>query len=172
MAEVFGVVAGIFALSQLAAKVTFLSHEYIKGVKGAPDDVRKFMDELNSLIKVLNALQGVANTNPGSTALKELSDRDGPLRGCIQELENLLLKLERKEVKFSRKILERVKWPLKKKETLEFVSRIERHKSLLILALNVDQMAAQNSDRQKDDILRTGKGSRISYSHQTSEFFG
>lgn len=51
---------------------------------------------------------------------------------------SLLEELERKLQKASQGRLQRLKWPLKKSEILEYVQKLERHRSYFVLALTSD----------------------------------
>lgn len=133
-----GVAASCIQVIELGAKVISSSCRYINGVRRAPKAMSKVMDEVNSLTKVLDTLRNYANANPGSTVLSKLDGQDGPLQGCALELERLQQKLEPKEG--WRKVRARLSWPLKEKDISEFSSRIERHKSLFVLALTADQL--------------------------------
>lgn len=137
MADGLSIVASIIAVIQLTTKAVSLSYGYIGGVAQAPDDFQKLLAELKSLTKALTALHLCAQANPGSrsTALQELED---PLRQCLQEIGRLQLRLEPK--KWWRKTLARLQWPLEAKETSDFISRIERHKSLFVLVLDTIQL--------------------------------
>lgn len=135
MAEVLGTVASIIAVVQVAGQTAILGYGYISGVKRAPEDIRKFLDELESLSKVLTALGDIVKENPGSVALKQL---DASLQECLSEMSGLQAKMEPKE--WWRKKLARYKWPLRGKETAEYTARIERHKSSFSLALNTEQL--------------------------------
>lgn len=162
MAEGLGIAASIIAISQLTAKVT----QYINGVKKAPDSQQKLLDELNSLIIVLSALQSYATANPDSATLCKLNDNDGPLRKRIEELKDLLSKMNRTLTKAStmRRMLKRLKWPLQEKDTSEFTARLGGLKSDFSLALNMDQAVARKLDREKDDALRDREYSGNYYS--------
>lgn len=97
MAEVLGIVASIIAVLQLNRKVTSMSYHYITGVKRAPKDLRELMEELHSLGQVLISLQDYTSKTLQSEALQKLNGQDGPLRGCVQELESLMRKMETKD---------------------------------------------------------------------------
>lgn len=141
MTEVIGLAASLVALVQLAGQLTCVGYGYIGAVKRAPKDLRQLVDELHSLGKILISLQDYADTNPQSTSLQKLNEIDGPIKGCINELNELKPKLEPKGG--FRGFVAGLKWPLKETETTQIISRIERHKSLFIFALTADQMYIQ-----------------------------
>lgn len=135
MADVVGLVASIIAVVELAGKAAAASYGYIGGVKRAPEEIKKFYDELNSLANVLATLKDCVTANPRSIPLQALG---ASLQECISEMQVLEAKLKPK-IGWRRK-LARYKWPLKVKETGEYTARIERHKTLFTLALNTDQL--------------------------------
>lgn len=140
MAEIIGIISGIIAVVQLTGKLTSISYGYIGGVKRASRDLGELLDELGSLSRVLISLQYYVDGNRGAptTALQRLNDPDGPLKVCARELEELVLKLEPRDG--WKGVVDGLKWPLKEKDTAQFISRIERHKSLFVFALTADQM--------------------------------
>lgn len=140
MAEVLGLVASIIGVLQLTGALVSVGYDYIGGVKSASKDLQDLVDELHSLGKVLIILQEHADSNPKSAALQKLNSSDGPLKGCTDQLDKLKSKLEAgKALGFKGKVKNLV-WPLKEKETMQYISRIERHKSIFTFALTADQM--------------------------------
>lgn len=136
MAEVVGLVASIIALTKLSAKVSSLTYAYITGVKRAPEELKRLSNELKSLTAVLNSLQAHTQEYSESIALQLLGD---PLQQCLEELTKLQSGLE-PETRWLRKTLSRLKRPFGLRETLEYISQVERFKTLFILALNADQL--------------------------------
>lgn len=146
MAEAIGLASGIVGLATAAVQVTEISYRYYTGVKGAPTEIKELLDELNSLSQVLNALKDVAKKNPHSTALQKLSESingvDGPLPQCLDMLNDLKTKLERSKSEQGRwrRFLHRLKWPLVQGDTQQYISRIQRQRSLFTTALNIDHL--------------------------------
>lgn len=149
MAEVVGLVASIIGIAQLTGKLVQVEYDYIGGVKDAPSTLRKLVDELQSLSKVLTILQGHARKDKSLkfTALQSLNGQNGPLVGIHRELEKLLLKLKpggkglRSSISWRLKgTISKLKWPLEEGETLEHIARIERYKSTFQLALSADHL--------------------------------
>lgn len=143
MAEAVALVASVITIIQLTGAVTALGYRYIASIKRAPDDVQQLVDELAALGKVLTAVRTYADKYPNSTTLDLLNDQNGPLRGCAEELNKLQAKLQPK-VGF-KGVVENFKWPFKENETLQHISRLERHKNLFVFALTADQMQTPNS---------------------------
>lgn len=138
MAEVWGIIASVIAVAQLTGQVASLGYSYLSGVKKAPKDLADLVEELDSLKKVLITLKDYLDKNAQSPALQALNDAKGPIRVCALELKILQAKLEPR--KGFRGMIGRLKWPIKEHEIAEYKARIERQKSLFILALAADQM--------------------------------
>ncbi|KAH8146476.1 uncharacterized protein LAJ45_09422 [Morchella importuna] len=154
MAEAIGLASGIVGLATAAVQVTEISYRYYTGVKGAPTEIKELLDELNSLSQVLNALKDVAKKNPHSTALQKLSESingvDGPLPQCLDMLNDLKTKLERSKSEQGRwrRFLHRLKWPLVQGDTQQYISRIQRQRSLFTTALNIDHLSLSTEIRE------------------------
>lgn len=140
MADPLSIVASVIAIAQLTERLIALGYVYLGGTKAASKDLRELVNELQSLGKVLVVLQDYAQAdqNLQSTALQSLNGQNGPLPGCALELRRLQLKLEPKQG--LRGMIQSLKWPFKEQETQQHIARIQRQKSLFILALTVDHM--------------------------------
>lgn len=139
MAELLGLAASIVAVLQLAGQLTIWSYSYIGGVKEAPSTIQQLVDELQSLSGILVNLESCVNSNPGLPALQKLGGLSGRLQQCNRDLEALRLKIEIKPDKLQAKI-GRLTWPLKEKEVMDYIARLERHKSHFALVLGADHL--------------------------------
>lgn len=141
MGDPLSVTASVIGILGLVGKVISSGYEiyqYYEDVKKAPKDIEKLMDELQSLIPVLTALRDYATTDPQLKTLQMLNGPRRPLQVCEQELQDLKQKLKpRKKLKG---VMNALRWPLQEKETLRYISVIERHKNLFNLALAMDHM--------------------------------
>ena len=140
MAEL-GAVASIIAVVQLAGVVTSLGYGYIGGVKRAPRDLQDLVDELSSLHKVLATLRDLVDEEGQLAALEKLNEPGGPLAECSRVLAELKARLEPKTG--LKGAVNALRWPLEKQETMQYISRVERHKTLFVFALTADQMYIQ-----------------------------
>lgn len=139
MADALGLAASVIAVD-MAGKVTALAYGYIAKVKRSRKELDRLVNELHSLRLVLISLQEYAEANSTqSTALGKLNSLSGPLQGCTRELQDLQLKLEPPRSGIGG-IIDRLEWPMKEADTLQHIDRIEKHKTLFILALSTDQM--------------------------------
>jgi hypothetical protein len=139
MAEL-ALAASIVTVIQLSGKVIILSSEYIGKVKRSRKEITALTDELTSLHEVLKILRDHFREHSDSlaTAVQTLGDENGPVQGCNQDLNALMETLELKTS--FRGLIERFKWPFREGEIDVIRRRLERHKSLFLLALAVDRM--------------------------------
>ncbi|KAH0603479.1 uncharacterized protein H6S33_007801 [Morchella sextelata] len=166
MAEAVGLAASILGIIHITTKVASLSYSYISGVKRAPDEIRKLADELKSLTTVLTTLSICANDH--GPALLQIQ---GPLQSCVSELLSIQIKLENSSIKAKGRwwdmSFSRLQWPCEEQETLNYVSKIERFKNLVTLAMNADQVIRSkvietgvkeiNAMKSKDEALRISR---------------
>lgn len=140
MAEAIGLAASIIAVVQITGSLVCLGYNYLGGVRDGSNEPRKLVDELHSLAQVLLVLRDHARDDKllQSTALQRLNGQNGPLPRCALELKTLQRKLEPKPG--LRGIVKYLLWPLKEKETLQYIDSIERYKSLFNLALTTDHL--------------------------------
>lgn len=143
MAEL-ALAASIITVIQLSANVAILGYQYIEKVKRSKKEITALIEELNSLHEVLKILRDHIREHPDSltNAVQTLGGEDGPVQGCNQDLNILREILELK--KGLKGLIERLKWPIREGEVDVIKRRIERHKSLFLLALAVDRMWVWN----------------------------
>lgn len=138
--------ASLVAVLQLTGTVASLGYQYISSVTRAPKDVPELLRELNSLYGVLENLQSYFIKNPQSSVLEKLNAPNGALPEFFKELNDLHSKLTKtklgvpKSSKGLSTIIERFKWPLKDKKTVQTIQRLERYKTLFMLAMTTDHM--------------------------------
>lgn len=139
MAEL-ALAASVVTVIQLSFNVAILSHQYIAKVKRSRKEITALIDEVTSLQEVLKILHDHIHEHPDSltTAVQTLGGEDGPVQGCNQDLSVLMGILDLKEG--LRGVIERLKWPIREGEIDVIKRRIERYKSLFLLALAVDRM--------------------------------
>jgi hypothetical protein len=135
MAEPLGIAASIIAVLQLTASVI----EYLQAVHDAPKDRISFLSEVSGLHHLLLALQDrVDNTNAEDlwrTQVRQLGVRDGPLDQFKSHLERLVSKFGP-----AAGLRRRLTWKFNKAEIEGIISKIERIKMLVSLALTNDHL--------------------------------
>ncbi|KAK5048507.1 hypothetical protein LTR84_005597 [Exophiala bonariae] len=135
MTDPLSIATGVAGVIQLAGLVIGQCYRYGCGVSSAPDEARRLVAEVTSVSGVLVGVQG---------AVKHGDPSGYQFDGLLQELRSLLQKLSTKLQKDSpdaglskgRRTLNRLLWPLRKGETEELVSALERHKNSFSLGLN------------------------------------
>jgi hypothetical protein len=124
------VTASIIAVLQLSAKVL----EYLSDVRDAPKERSHCEAEISNLSALLRALRDHVQIGDLSqlwyTAIAELAAPKGPLDQFKQALEALQNKITG----------ETLMWKFKKEEIASILDRIERLKSLVEIALQIDQL--------------------------------
>ncbi|OAP56492.1 hypothetical protein AYL99_09671 [Fonsecaea erecta] len=135
MTDPFSLVTGVAGLLSLAGTVISQCYCYGCAVAEAPDEARRLVSEVTSLNGILLGVQGLA----AQTDLPEYQLASA-LRNCKLVLENVSTKLH----KFSpisskspgKRAISRLLWPLRKNETEELITAVERHKTSLSLSLS------------------------------------
>lgn len=134
-------VASIIAVVQLSQAVVTLCYGYQNGVKNAPKDIARIINEVKSLHGILEQLQELlenADDATRSSILILLCSPDGPIEKCMGDLEGLREMLAPgnglKELK------RQLTWPIKEKEVRKTLDSIERHKATFSIVLIIDQM--------------------------------
>lgn len=136
-----GLAASVIGIIQVTGAVLTLAHGYIGGVRSASGDIEELKKALENFSQVLRDLEEHVRKNPQLKTLTKFNCENGPLEQCSSDLNNLHSKLARPEKNRLAEFihLKNLKWPLKKGEISEFLLRLERYKSLFILALGFDQ---------------------------------
>lgn len=137
------VTASIIAVIQLTGSVVSAVYSYRTGVKNAPEDAAKVIQDLTGLSQVLENLLQVIERESSTKAsrlesLESLTKPDGPLQSCQNTLEHLKAKLQPKEG--WRAIKQSLTWPLKKDEIKSTLDDIATAKKTIGLAVSVDHM--------------------------------
>jgi hypothetical protein len=130
--------ASIVAVLQLTGAVI----GYLNDVKDAPKECQQCMTEASNLENLLKSLlcrlvQGQAG-DPWFTAVGDLDIKNGPLDQYKQTLEQLRSKVEVQDG--VQKVKRRLLWKFSKEEVKSILARIERLKSIVIIALEMDHL--------------------------------
>jgi hypothetical protein len=131
------ITASIIAVLQVTKEVI----SYLKETKAAPKELTKVYEEAKNLVILLYELKdSVREQNsrePWLRATSGLAVRDGPLDQCKKALEALVSKTTGHGL---RKIGQVLAWKFTKEEVMALLSQIERIKSLVQIALEMDHM--------------------------------
>ncbi|KAF2786525.1 hypothetical protein K505DRAFT_289577, partial [Melanomma pulvis-pyrius CBS 109.77] len=147
------VTASIIAVLQLSAKVLV----YLNYVKDSPKDRMQCAVEMSNLCSLLYKLRDHAEngdpTQPWYTAVQGLAVKNGPLEQFKQALEMLQTKMT--DGGRLKKAGEALMWKFKKEEIAGILDQIERLKSLVEIALQMDHFKLSQAIRDDTTAIRT-----------------
>ena len=132
--EPVGVTASIVSLLHLAGAVI----KYLSILKDASHDIKTLVLELCTIRGLLSTIKDF--TTEESILHESLGGPDGLFGQIESSLQALASKVEPTSTTTAHKLVQRLRWPLRKEEVKEVLSTIERQKTLLSLALQNDQM--------------------------------
>lgn len=137
------ITASIIAVLQLTTKVL----SYLNDVKDAPKDRMQCAIETSNVYNLLLNLQfrleestsrQGSSVEPWYTAVRALAVEQGPLDQFKSALEALQTKLT--DGRQRRKVGDALMWKFKKEDIVSILSRIERLKTLVEIALQMDHL--------------------------------
>jgi hypothetical protein len=136
--DILSATASIIAVIQLSAKVV----AYLADVKTASKDRAQCAIEASNLHTVLLRLRFLleqgAGSQPFNTAVRALAIENGPLDQFKEALQSLQENLtDGGRLGMARKAL---KWKFEKEEIANILNRMERLKSLIEIALQMDHL--------------------------------
>jgi predicted nucleic acid-binding Zn-ribbon protein len=135
-----GEAASVIAVIDLSAKVASLCFQYSQEVAAAKEEITSLQEELENLQNVLEQLKNFLSQPDGAKP----STHSG-IKRALSTIEDQLQDLDKKlDIEKSRDPLKRyglraLKWPFKSKNVEKIMARLERHKSVILLALQVDE---------------------------------
>jgi hypothetical protein len=136
----FSLSVSVLTVVTIASKLVVIGDTYCKALRGRSTEVQLLVREIGLLSGVLNLI----STNLDARSTQNISP--SILAGPIEECKSQLLELHEFLVRQLggknrlRRFGRRLKWPLKEKETKEWIERIERFKRTFLLGLQVDEM--------------------------------
>lgn len=142
MAEPLSLVASLIAVVQISGSVISCCYEYRKGVRNAPKDLLRVINEVTGLRNVVERLVTLIDEEKMTShkylsTLSDIASADGPLEFCQRDLGSLKVKLET-PVNEWKALGKRLMWPLQEKDVTKILASVYRVKSLLETALMVD----------------------------------
>jgi len=143
--------AGIAGLVQISGLVISCCYDYGCAVSSAPTEQRQLLTEITTLSGLLIGLQFRANADSSNTSDSTyvMAGMGDTVRECQVMLKEVADRLEGVSVGEGERMgtrrkfrmgVKRTVWPLKQKETMELVNRLERQKATLTMALSTDAM--------------------------------
>ncbi|KAK0474363.1 hypothetical protein IW261DRAFT_1610544 [Armillaria novae-zelandiae] len=138
MAEILGIASSITTLIENTVTVI----KYLKDVKNAPKERDELQRELQYLEVCLTALERTTQLStkddPWLQTLEQL--RNGAFQEFLELLKGLKTRLKAGSTQFKR-ILRRMDWTMTKEGVMEDLGKIERFKSLIVIAGQHDNLA-------------------------------
>lgn len=136
---VAGFVAAVVQLIHVTSKVV----NYLNSVTNAPKDRAKLVREATGLLLLFTDLRcrvddTITSTDPWFISLRSLGEKGGPLMEFKSAMEDVADKLA--PVTGGMRLRRVLRWTLDKKEVEATLSKIERLKTLIGLALQKDHL--------------------------------
>ena len=131
------VTASIIAILQLSSKVL----GYLNDIKDAPKDCRRFTIDASNIYSLLTSLRfrlEEGSDQPWHTAVRNLGIENGPLDQFKQALEQIQAKIV-SEGKL-KKAADALMWKFRKEEVRSLLDKMERLKTLVQVALEMDHL--------------------------------
>ena len=132
--EPLGATASVVSLLYLAGAVI----KYLSILKDASDDIKTLVLELCTIRGLLSTIKDFVTEE--SILHESLGGHDGLFSQIESSLQSLASKFEPTSATTAHKLVQKLRWPLRKEEVKDVLSSIERQKTLLSLALQNDQM--------------------------------
>jgi hypothetical protein len=151
------ITASAIAIVQLSGAIINTCYTYRSRLKSASKNASRIINELNSLRMVIESLFQVvedeSETKSGrESTLSKLSQRGGPLANCETVLQELSMRLEPKAG--WRAVQAAILWPLTESDMRTALKEIGSLKSIIQLALDVDQRSAASNCFLRKGLLR------------------
>ncbi|KAG0648671.1 Vegetative incompatibility HET-E-1 [Hyphodiscus hymeniophilus] len=167
MADGLSVAASIAGLIQIADIVVRRGYRYVRDVKDAERSIERLIDEVNKLSGVLHSLRNVAERCEDNKLDIEPTAQIHHIEACLKTLQLIDTYLETsnpaRKADHVGNIKQKLIWPLNRSKVKELMSEVEKHKSVMNLAMTASTMSALLSllDRQdyiKDNLLELKAG--------------
>ncbi|KAG0131110.1 hypothetical protein HOY82DRAFT_647283, partial [Tuber indicum] len=151
--------ANIIAVLSLAGKLLAAGYKYGSSAAQFPPELRHLVQEVTALSGALYAVKMLVDDPIATTRTVNGSSGDligtmgEPVEQCRKLMDGMLKDLQKYDTASRRRGAWRLFWPLREKKTKEWCERLERHKSLLEVALSVDEVSlAQEIRNDVEDI--------------------
>ncbi|GJP92688.1 MOSC domain protein [Aspergillus niger] len=137
MVDPIGLVGTLMGIVQVCGKLMSICYDYRMGVRDAPRDISRILDEVVSVGSIAQQLVKVIESDsaPSLSSLQAMGGDDGTLRRCLVELQDLTASLKLGKVSSSRRTLA---WPLPRADAGKRLQVLAAIKSTLQLALAAD----------------------------------
>jgi hypothetical protein len=146
--------ASVIAVIQISERILTLCSEYAIAVKGAKGDIERLNSEVTALFDVLKKVKDLAD-GPDAATLTALNALTKPIAQCSSELLAIRARLDPTRQTMNRLGLRSLKWPFKSKEVNIVIEALQRYKTTINMALNVDQWLA--TDFSQPNLLQANQ---------------
>lgn len=130
----------VIAIIDISAKITSLCFQYSKGVKDATNDIERVRRKIADITYILEKIKQLLD-GQGQAHLPTTHGLFDSLSQCLQDLENLKVKLEPGKTRktMSRVGMRALKWPFTSKQVDKMILNLKRYEQTFNVALQVDQ---------------------------------
>lgn len=139
MIEPIGLVGTLIAIVQVCGKLVSVCYDYRMGVRNAPKDISRILDEITSVGSIAQQLVKAVELDDALSlpSLQAMDGDDGTLRRCLVELQDLKASLKLGKTSSLRRALA---WPLQRADAETRLQVLATIKSTLQLALAADNV--------------------------------
>ena len=157
MADPLSVSASISGLVTLADIVFRRTYKYVKAIQKSSKEISALSAEIGALYGILNNLHLLSRQLEDETF--ESTTRIHHIHSCYQTLEHVKSILDRDDTSSLRDqrlqtLRRKLRWPFTSSEVKDLIAELERHKTTLGLALNVDCMSGLLQALSRQDQFR------------------
>ncbi|KAJ4267560.1 hypothetical protein NW762_003668 [Fusarium torreyae] len=149
--EALGVVSSIITVLQLTTAVV----NYLAGVKNSSKDQKQCATEAANLLALLTRLkfriEEAKSSDPWFISVRALAVDNGPLSQYKAAIERLVSQITNKGK--ASKIGAALSWPLNKAEVADILASIERLKSFISLALEMDHFKLSEAIKDETGLI-------------------
>ena len=130
----------ILAVAELAVKTLSIIKKYYLDVKNAEADIKRLLMAVNGFHGVLQKVDELVRIS-GRTRLPILSSSSimKEVQQSLLDITTLMDKLHPSGAGKIKKVFHTLKWPLTSKEVDDCITKLERYKTTISLALSTDQ---------------------------------
>jgi len=140
------ITASVIAILQLSNTVYKAAREYYTGVKHAPKEIKRLLDELevfNDILIHLSDIVTKAESNSKTShegtllpTVMKLLEPDAALRLCFAEMQQFMDRVTTQKPSMKKAL----KWPFQKEEIYQTIGRLQKLQSLVEFAIATDNV--------------------------------
>ncbi|GLA01975.1 hypothetical protein AnigIFM60653_001268 [Aspergillus niger] len=153
MVDPIGLVGSVMGIVQVCGKLVSVCYDYRMGVRDAPRDISRILDEVVSVGSIAQQLVKVIESDgaPSLPSLQAMGGHDGTLRRCLVELQDLKATLKLGKASSLGRALA---WPLPRADAEKGLQVLAAIKSTLQLALAADNTSSSQNMMEVSNLTR------------------